>query len=108
MNREQLREGIAKIICCLAEGKPNGSDVYPALNNSSDCNYCKSHKGCPDSWPDVAEKVDSILNYLGEQGVGVMVDCPKAEKCDCDFELCNHAEDCTLKAKYFQPLKGGQ
>ena len=58
-----IREDLAKIICCLAEGKPNDNDDNPGLNDSSDCDYCKRHGGCP-GWPDVSYQVDSIIRYL--------------------------------------------
>lgn len=43
-----LRDEIAQKVCGLSD-------------DQSECAYCKSHKGCPNDWPDVAKKVDSIL-----------------------------------------------
>lgn len=51
MNREELRKQIAKIICCL--------------NHTKECEECASGKGCPDSWSDIREQVDTILAIPG-------------------------------------------
>ena len=56
MNKqEEIREGIAKRVCCL---------------NPQECGTCKK---CPDEWEDVAEQVDEILSYLHSQGVVIKV-----------------------------------
>jgi len=51
MTREEIREGIARMVCCL---------------NPQECGTCKK---CPDEWEDVAEQVDEILSYLHSQGL---------------------------------------
>ena len=48
MNKE-IKRRIAHIICCLR-------------NDSTECSRCESEKGCPDTWADVSEKVEAILN----------------------------------------------
>ena len=49
------REAIARIICPLAE-------------YAQECSNCRTHSGCPDYWPDVADKVDEIFATLKELG----------------------------------------
>lgn len=49
-----IRAAIAKIICPLEE--------LPGH-----CDTCARGKGCPDEWPDVAEKVGAIIAYMKEE-----------------------------------------
>jgi|TARA_R100000049_G_C1946216_1_gene91456 predicted house-cleaning noncanonical NTP pyrophosphatase (MazG superfamily) len=42
---KELREEAARIICCLSD-------------DPKECGRCARDKGCPDSWADVARKVD--------------------------------------------------
>uniref|UniRef100_A0A6M3J3X1 Uncharacterized protein n=1 Tax=viral metagenome TaxID=1070528 RepID=A0A6M3J3X1_9ZZZZ len=46
MNKE-LREKIAKIICCLR--------TLPG-----ECDWCANQKGCPESWNDLTDEINRI------------------------------------------------
>jgi len=59
--QEEIREGIAKIICCLSP---------------QECDRCNR---CPDEWEDVAEQVDEVLSYLHSQGLVIKRDCKHCE-----------------------------
>lgn len=50
---EEAREKIGKVICCLSD-------------DPKECDYCATRDGCPNSWLDVKEEVDQILNLKGD------------------------------------------
>lgn len=89
MNREQLKEGFAQHI------------------------YYQKY---PISWKSLTDEArekwrkqaDSILDYLGEQGVGVIEKCPIWDWEDYKGNPKKECQACTKDCYKFQPLKGGQ
>lgn len=67
---EEARHSIGTVICCLAD-------------DGRECDRCATDKGCPDTWSDVAEMVDKILNWfnqwLEERKASGDVKCPDCE-----------------------------
>ena len=57
---EEVRHSMGLAICCLV-------DV------DRECDRCATDKGCPDTWSDVAEMVDKILNLKDSKGYLVEV-----------------------------------
>jgi len=51
----EIREQIGRVICTV-------SDI------SGECERCKKGEGCPDEWPDVAEKAGRILQLFKDNG----------------------------------------
>ena len=93
------REAIARIICPLAE-------------YAQECSNCRTHSGCPDYWPDVADKVDGILATLKELGYrkpGELLSCEEIDALPLTFERCGQTHHNTDAHKLAQAQldKGG-
>lgn len=65
MTRDELRVGIGRALCSLKD-------------MPGECAHCAADKGCPDSWPEDAEKVDAIMDLVDTYSVGVVQESPTA------------------------------
>ena len=73
MSREEIREGIARVICCFANGD---AESKPASKSCAECEYNTPDSPFPDCFHDIRRDIEGILTYLHSQDVMIKVKCP--------------------------------